>query len=502
MLVTCGQMQEAEQAAFDSGVSAEELMEQAGAGIYAALKQFFPEPGTAILYLGKGNNAGDALVAARHLRAGGWRIVARLAFGTDEFKELPARNWQSLQDVIEVLPTAPVPHNDRGTVILLDGLVGIGASASPLRGPLAEAVLEMNGFRKARHAFCVALDLPSGLNPLSGIPGEACVEADLTVTIGHAKSVLLTDAATAFVGRLAIVPLAELATANGDERRQVLTASRLLPMLPCRPFEFHKGRAGRVGIIAGSRGFAGAAALAATGALRAGAGLVTVHVKEDAHAAVAARARSEVMVKLVRDYREIFREPVDALAIGPGLGLEHEDEVLAVIARAEMPTVLDADALNMLARRGFDSLKKNSAPRLLTPHPGELARMAARFPEWSSMSRSEVAQDFVGKFPHCTLLLKGARTVIAATGQPVSFNATGHPGMATGGMGDVLTGVCAGLAAQRVPLYDAACLGAWLSGRAAERALTHGGHSQESLATGDVAAHLGGAFIDLKRLAY
>ena len=501
MVVTCGQMQDAEQAAFDCGVSAEDLMEQAGAGIFAALKQFFPDPGTAILYLGKGNNAGDALVVARHLRAAGWRIVARLAFGASEFKELPAKHWQSLHGAIEVLPAAPVPNNHWGTVILLDGLVGIGASAAPLRGPLADAVLEMNAFRRARHAFCVALDLPSGLNPLSGTPGEACVEADLTVTIGHAKSVLLADAATAFVGRLVIVPLAGLEKTAGDESRQVLTSTRLLPLLPCRPFEFHKGRAGRVGIIAGSRGFAGAAALAATGALRAGAGLVTVHVKEDAHAAVAAKACSEVMVKLVRDYREIFRDSVDALAIGPGLGLEHEDEVLAVIARAEVPAVLDADALNMLARRGFDSLKKNAAPRLLTPHPGELARMAERFPEWSSLSRSEVAQDFVGKFPHCTLLLKGARTVIATAGQPVSFNATGHPGMATGGMGDVLTGICAGLAAQGVALHDAACLGAWLSGRAAERAITHGGHSQESLAAGDMADHLGGAFTDLKRLA-
>lgn len=501
MVVTCGQMLDAEQAAFDRGASAEELMEQAGAGIFATLKQFFPEPGTAILYLGKGNNSGDALVVARHLRAAGWRLAARLAFEPSDFKELPAKHWQDLHDAIDVLSAIPA-HHQPGVMLLLDGLVGIGASAAPLRGPLAEAVLEMNALRRARHAFCVALDLPSGLNPLSGTPGEACVEADLTVTIGHAKSVLLTDAATPFVGRLAVVPLPALAGAAGDESRQVLSSSGLLPILPCRPFEFHKGRAGRVGIVAGSRGFAGAAVLAATGALRAGAGLVTVHVKEDAHAAVAARAPSEVMVKLVRDYREIFREPVDALAIGPGIGLEHEDEVLAVIARAEVPAVLDADALNMLARRGFDSLKKNVAPRLLTPHPGELARMAERFPEWSSMSRSEVALDFTGKFPHCTLLLKGARTVIAAAGRPVAFNTTGHPGMATGGMGDVLTGICAGLAAQRVPLYDAACLGAWLSGRAAERAITHGGHSQESLAAGDVAHHLGGAFTDLRRLAF
>ena len=131
-----------------------------------------------------------------------------------------------------------------------------------------------------------------------------------------------------------------------------------------------------------------------------------------------------------------------------------------------------------------------------------MARLAERHPEWARMTRAELALDFAAKFPHASLLLKGARTVIAAAGRPVSFNSTGHPGMATGGVGDVLTGICTAFAAQGIALYDAACLGVWLSGRAAERALTHGGQSQESLAAGDVVEHLGGAFTDLKLLAF
>jgi NAD(P)H-hydrate epimerase len=264
----------------------------------------------------------------------------------------------------------------------------------------------------------------------------------------------------------------------------------------------HKGQAGRVAVIAGSRGFLGAAVLAASGALRGGAGLVTLGVKEDQYPLMAALVPAEIMVRPVRDYGELLRDPFDAIALGPGLGLEREDEVLALLSRADIPIVVDADALNMLGRRGFDALKKNTAPRLLTPHPGEMSRLAAHFPGWKGLSRAALAREFTAAFPHATLLLKGARTLVAAAGQPLSFNSTGNPGMATGGMGDVLTGVCAALAAQGVKLYDAACLGAWLSGRAAERALSGGASSQESLAAGDVLHHLGGAFRDLKRLVF
>ncbi|MFZ4764246.1 MAG: NAD(P)H-hydrate dehydratase [Roseimicrobium sp.] len=500
MVVTCGQMQDAEQAAIERGASEEALMEKAGAGIHEVVRQFAPSPGTAVLYLGKGHNAGDAMVLARHLLDAGWQLCARLAFDVAEFKELPAKHWQTIVDRVNVLPDPSSILQTRGDVLLVDGLMGLGASAAPVRGVMAELIREINTVRRARHATTLAIDLPSGLNPLTGSPGDACVEADLTATIGLAKSVLLADAATRHVGRLAIVPLPEITVAQSDLNVRVLTSNALLSALPSRSFDFHKGQAGRVGLIAGSRGFAGAAVLASTGALRAGAGLVTLYVKEDAYNAVATQARAEVMVKLVRDYREVFRDTMDALAIGPGLGLEHEDEILAVIARADVPTVLDADALNMLARRGFDCLKKNQAPRLLTPHPGEMARLAERYPEWARLSRSEQATDFATKFPHATLLLKGARTVIAAAARPLSFNTTGNPGMGTGGLGDVLTGVCAAFAGQGVALYDAACLGAWLSGRAAERAVIFGGHSTESLTAGDVADGFGNALADLKRL--
>jgi NAD(P)H-hydrate epimerase len=384
-----------------------------------------------------------------------------------------------------------------GTVLILDGILGIGATSSPLREEIADAVREMNALRRTRHAFTVAVDLPTGLGA-----GDLTVEADLTVTIGFAKHHLLDDTAAAHVGRLAIVPLKALDDGQGDTSRRLLTSTCLLQTLPRRSFEFHKGLAGRVGILAGSRGLLGAAALAASGALRGGAGLVRLYVKQDLYPIVAPMASMEVMVKPIVDYVDVLEDELDAIAVGPGLGAQFGDELLALLARAEGPVVIDADALNILARRGLGVLNEHAAPRLLTPHPGEMARLAAEFPGWAALDRSAVALEFTKMFPRATLLLKGSRTVIAAAGQPLSFNSTGNPGMASGGMGDVLTGLCAALAAQGMELFDAACLGAWLSGRAAECAIAGGGCSQESLTAGDVLRHLGSAFGDLKRLVF
>ena len=498
MVVTSSQMLAAEQSVIANGVSAEALMEDASAGIFQVLQQFLPSPGTAVLYLGKGNNAGDALVVARHLHAAGWKLAARCVFPVEEFKELPARHWHDLGGrIVTLARPGEVLADEKGPVIILDGILGTGASPVPLRGDLADAVQEMNELRRRRHAFTVAIDIPTGLGA-----GDLAVEADLTVTIGFAKNMLLEDHAARHVGRLALVPLKDVPEVHGDASQRILTADQLLPSLPCRPFEFHKGQAGRVAVVAGSRGYLGAAVLSASGALRGGAGLVTLYAKEDVYPLVAPLAPAEVMVKPVRDYRELFRDPVDTIAVGPGLGLGHEDEILAVLSRADVPVVVDADALNMLARRGMDVLRKNSAPRLLTPHPGELDRLAAHFPEWKTLSRRDLALDFTGKFPHATLLLKGSRTVIASSGHPLSFNTTGNPGMASGGMGDVLTGLCAALAAQGTPLHEAACLGAWLSGRSAELAILSGHSSPESLCAGDVLRHLGPAFLSLRTLAF
>ncbi|HSI61743.1 MAG TPA: NAD(P)H-hydrate dehydratase [Candidatus Saccharimonadia bacterium] len=501
MIVSCAQMLEGEQAAFARGVSAADLMEEAARGIFEAIRQFHPHPGMVVLYLGKGNNAGDALVVGKLLMEAGWKVLVRPVGEVAEFKELPARHWQALAGRVPLVTDLDSLKRQRGPLVLVDGILGIAAKPSPLKGAYAAAVSEMNTLRRERHAFTVAVDLPSGINCLTGEPGSPCVEADLTVTVAHVKDALLTDSAARAAGRLAVAPLSELEAIQGDDSARVLTPRELLPLLPRRSFDFHKGQAGRVGVIAGSRGYVGAAILTATGALRGGAGLITLYVKEDSYPIFAAQAPAEVMVKPVADYREVLEDRHDVLAIGPGLGRKSEDRILEVIQRSEVPMVLDADALNMLAAGRLSILKALKSSALLTPHPGEMERLIRGRADCQGASRREIVTRMAAEFPQTTWLLKGSRTVIATQGQPLAFNTTGHPGMATGGMGDVLTGLCAALIGQGVKLHDAACLGAWLSGRAAECALL-AGQSAESLLPGDVLAHLGEAFRDLKQMVY
>lgn len=482
MIVTSQHMQEGEEAAFARGVSAAALMEEAGKGIAEVVRQFEPKVGSLVLYLGKGNNAGDALVAARELRKDGWCVYGRLCVPVAQMKELPRGHFGEWVEVIEDARAREFPS---GPLVLLDGLLGIGFSEEmkPDLGGLAD---EMNELREKRHARVIAMDLPSGLGC------RHAVEADVTACVAQIKDVLVEDGAEQNVGRIALVPLRELEEIPGDASAMVMTSRHIRQWLPHRSNDMHKGSAGRVVILAGSRGFLGAAELACRGALRAGAGLTTLMVKEDVYDLLASRVPPEVMVKCVDDYREVLEMKADTLAIGPGLGFDSEDEVLAVLREARTPVVVDADALTMLSHNPEVMDGMNGLPRLLTPHPGELERLLAHYPGWHGMDRRTVTEMLVKSAPKRTLLLKGARTVIATAGEITLFNSTGHPGMASGGMGDVLTGVCAALAARRVSLHHAAGLAAWLCGRAAEIA------GRDGICASDVAACLGRAMQDLK----
>ncbi len=383
----------------------------------------------------------------------------------------------------------PFPHSP---TIILDGLLGTGAK-SFLREPIRTAAKEINRLRREQNAFVFAIDLPTGLEADSGeIDPEDCVVADFTVTIGFAKHGLIVDPALDFAGRIEVVPLVDLATEATASKELAGTAHSLSPLLPRRKFSAYKNQFGRIGIVAGSKGFVGAALMTASGALRAGAGLVEVFVPEEIYPIIASAAPVEAMVKPVRSYGKLLEEKVDIWALGPGLGKSHAPEILDLIKCAEQPMVVDADGLNILADK-IDILGHCRAPRLLTPHPGEMERLF----EIGKMSRAGAARDFCEQFP-VTLLFKGSRTVVAERGRPLSFNTTGNPGMASGGMGDVLTGVCAGLLGQGLSLYDAARLGAWVCGRAAEMSIFNGHANEQSLLATDVLERLGDAFKEMQ----
>jgi NAD(P)H-hydrate epimerase len=488
-VLSSAQMQAAEQAAFARGVSVETLMDQAGAGVARAIRQFFPKPATCIVFAGKGHNGGDALVAADQLQRIGWKIDIRLPFAEDVCSKLMLKKLNVVRD------TAPSSSDtiDRAPqTIVLDGLLGTGAK-SFLREPVRTAAREINRLRRDGNVYVFAVDLPTGLDADSGEndPDDSVI-ADVTVTIGFAKHGLIVDSALNLVGRIEVAPLPGLWPDASAPNELVATPSSLSPILPRRRFDAFKNEFGRIGVVAGSKGFVGAALMTTEGALRAGAGLVEVFVPDEIYEVVASAAPVEAMVKPVRRYRDLLEKKINIWAVGPGLGNARATEILNLIENATQPMILDADGLNILAGK-IETLKMCRGPRLLTPHPGEMKRLM----DVGKMARAGIARNFCDKFP-VTLLLKGSRTIVCERDKPISYNTTGNPGMASGGMGDVLTGVCAGLGGRGLSMYDAGRMGAWVCGRAAEMSIFQHGASEESLLASDVLANLGGAFNELR----
>jgi hydroxyethylthiazole kinase-like uncharacterized protein yjeF len=522
-ILTSAEMRASEEAAFARGVDVEALMDKAGTGVARTVTKFFRRPGKCIVFAGKGHNAGDALVAAQCLRRFGWKIEIRLAFQEGDCSQLMRKKLESLRrrppeilgatpsrsggtdlgvtlvellaqaaDELTAAQEASAEEAFLGTapLIILDGLLGLGAKP-PLRDPIRAACRFINQLRAHKGAYVFAVDLPTGLDGDSGKTDRDCVIADFTITIGFAKPGLVADGALNFVGRLEVVQLDELRSPKKKAKEVVAGAPALSGLLPRRQYSTYKNQCGRIGVVAGSRGFIGAALMTSHGTLRAGAGLVEVFVPEDIYEIVASAAPMEAMVKPLRSYRDLLKQKADVWALGPGLGKAHAAEILELIEKVKQPMVIDADGLNILAEK-TSTLRHCKGKRLLTPHPGEMKRL---WPDGKE-TRAKTATKFCQRFP-VTLLLKGSRTIVAERDRPISYNTTGNPGMATGGMGDILTGVCAGLAGQGLALYDAARLGAWLCGRAAEIAILNGAQSEQSLLPCDLLNHLGEAFNEL-----
>ncbi|MEM1442020.1 MAG: NAD(P)H-hydrate dehydratase [Verrucomicrobiota bacterium] len=488
MPVTCAQMAAAEERLFASGVSAESLMDEAGEKCYRAIQQFFPIPARAIVFCGKGNNGGDALVVARWMKRDGWHVKIEYSHGPGGLSELAQRK----QAEWEAEPTGPASKMD-SSLVLVDGLLGIGATGT-LRGEILASAEKVNSLRTTEGGTCFAIDIPTGLNADTGEASANAVVSDYTLTIAHGKIGFAADEATPFLGRLVEIPL-DIPVPEAEQSTRFLFPSSLFPRWPRRSFDFHKGSAGRVLIIAGSTGLTGAAILAALGASRSGAGLTTVCVPEDIYPIIASRCPAEVMVQPVSTIREALDFPHDVVAIGPGLGHDRNRSVIEAVLHHDKPMVVDADAINALARERI-SPKRLPEQRLLTPHPGELARLTQ-----VEGSRVDIARALAEAWG-VTLLYKGSRSAIATPGCPVEINTTGHPGMASGGMGDVLTGVCASLVGQGVGLHDAASLGSWLLGRAAELARDTGAIAPESVSAEMVAESIGGAIRSLSQPSF
>ncbi|WP_189100540.1 NAD(P)H-hydrate dehydratase [Deinococcus knuensis] len=465
-------------------------MEEAGRAVADAAHAAFPH-GAALLLAGGGANGGDAFVAARHLRALGREVLVLALPSRHPLTRLNRRRWRAVGGVTRPLTPSAVSHRAPGAGVIVDGLLGTGFRP-PLRPALAGVIGALAAAR-AHGTPVVAIDLPSGLDEIAalvpagpdGLPGTA--GADLTVTFMGLKPALLFGAAAGHSGRVELVPLrvpGEWVQAQAVAEQP--TDAQVAALLPVRRADAHKGAAGRVWIVGGHPGTVGAAGMAGVGALRAGAGLVTVH-----SAAEVPLLMPELMIHRHADLRAaLLGTPEsgrpDALAVGMGLGPDAATLARELLAWG-IPTVLDADALQPeLAGHGHDRC-------IWTPHPGEAARLLGTRTQdvtRDPLSAARALQQRLGG----AVVLKGGPSVVAHAGG-LSVSRGGHPGMASGGMGDTLSGVLAALLGQGLSAPDAAVAGVRLHARAGERAAQQHGYG---LSASDVAQELGGAWQDLR----
>lgn len=467
-------MREVDRYAIDTlGVPSLVLMENAAIGVADAVGRRFPEARAAAILCGPGNNGGDGLALARQLLARGYDprvlLVGDREPAGDAGVQLeicrrlglePAR----LRDTTELAGALTVC---RETDLVVDALFGTGL-ARPLEGLFAELVEGLAGVPVP----CVAVDLPSGL---SGSRVEALgphVEAQLTVTFAALKLAHVFPPAAAACGEVVVadlgIPTAVVERAPGDLR--LSTADELAPLLGPRAAASHKGDYGHLLVWAGSVGKSGAAVLAVRAAVRTGAGLVTAAVPAELLPIVEG-ASLESMAWPVASADELREAAAgkQALAVGPGLGGSEPTvaDVRRFVLETRAPLVLDADGVNAFAGAAA-SLAERDGPLVLTPHPMEMARLLGVAKEEILADRPAAVRRAAAE-TGAVVVLKGALTLIAADGE-VAVNPTGNPGMATGGTGDVLTGMLGGLLAQGYEPGDAARLGVYLHGLAGDLA--------------------------------
>jgi len=360
---------------------------------------------------------------------------------------------------------------------------------------------KLNTARAARFFRTVALDLPTGLAAFEdgSAPKDtnAAVVADITIAVGFAKTVLVRETLSAWVGRLEIVAWSSAAAQSAP--RQVLVAHELAGLLPRRKRAFLQGRFWKTCHHRRQPRLHRRADPLHAGRAGHGTGLLSVVTRPDASSIVAAHVPPEAMVSGWQDDGIIpsVIPKASAIVIGPGLSVDAETvKMLRAILAVGCPLLIDADGLNALAQN-LDLLGEAKGPVLLTPHVGEMARLIGR--KFDADERESVAREFVEKH-HVTLVLKGTRTLVTAPGQPFFINTTGNPGLSTGGSGDTLSGILGALLAQGLSPLDAARLGVWLHGHAADLLLAERG-CEEGLTPTMLSAHLGAALVSLRRQA-
>ena len=452
-------MSHLETSAADSlGITLFELMQRAGGAVYEHIIRRWPDAHHWLILCGHGNNGGDGYVVARLAQAAGIEVTLLACEGS---KPLPdeaqaARDsWLAAGGLIHAAD-APWPEK---VEVIVDALLGTGLNRPP-KAPYDELITKANQHPAPKFS----VDIPSGLQATNGAAAGEAIEAAGTLTFIALKPGLLTGKARDYVGKLSYHALGLECWLAGQQAPMTrFDASDLAQWLPPRRATSHKGDHGRLVIIGGDHGTAGAIRMTSEAALRSGAGLVRVLTHKQNIASLLT-ARPELMVQeLTAEALDDGLEWADVIVIGPGLGQgDWGKKALKKVENSQKPMLWDADALNLLA---ISPEKRQN--RIITPHPGEAARLLNVKTAEIESDRLHAAQRLVKRYGG-VVVLKGAGTVIASQQGELAFADVGNAGMASGGMGDVLSGIIGGLTGQKLSLYDAACAGCVVHGAAAD----------------------------------
>ena len=510
-LVTASEMRELDRRAIEEfGIPGLVLMENAGRQVAEVVKEMLGGAAgkRVAVFAGKGNNGGDGLVAARHLFNAGAAVKVYLLADPGEITGDALTNlkiWQKMGQPVEAAVETSLPDLLKNEDLIVDAIFGTGFRGVP-REPAAGIIKAINASGKP----VVAVDIPSGLEADTGLARGACVRAARTVTFGLPKLGLVQEPGASYAGRLHVaeISIPAFLLKAGNLKRCLLSREVVGSWLLPRPRAVHKGECGRVLVVAGSRGMAGAACLAAEGAARSGVGLVTLAVPEGLLDVVAAKVTEVITAGLPATSRQTLSkeageavlalaERADVVALGPGVTTHPETAacVQELLPRLPVPCVLDADGLNCFAGR-TEVFRQTRFPLVLTPHPGELARLTGHSTAAIQQDRVGVAEKAAKEWG-AVVLLKGAASVISSPGGFVYINPTGNPGMATGGSGDILTGIVAGLLAQGLDPLRAAAAGAFLHGLAGDLAASRRG--MRGMLAGDILACLPEALKEIEQ---
>jgi len=488
-ILTASQTRHLEASCARIGLPSEKLMENAGRAVAEEVKRILggTDRRHILVLIGPGNNGGDGLVAARHLHDWGADVtVYLLGRRGDDDPNLKLVRERDIACVEAAKDEGMGQFNESlaSADAVIDALFGTG-TARPFSGNILSILDKVNMAKKKRPKWrIIALDLPSGLNADSGAVDPATLYADYTITLGTPKPGLFNFPGAERVGKITVADIGMPENMAGETTSEYLTGELVRSILPERPLQANKGSFGRVLVVAGSMKYIGAAYLACSGAIRVGAGLVTLAATPTLQAILAAKLTEVTYLPLPESRPGIVSpeaarlisqqfESYNVLLLGCGLGQSQAAvklvrSILLAKERRELPAlVLDADALNILASvpQWWQHLTTDA---ILTPHPGEMARLTGISVPEIQADRLGAAKKWAAEW-NKTVVLKGAYTVIASPDARTVISPIANPGLASAGSGDVLTGAIAGLAAQGLPLFEAAAGGVYLHGEAGER---------------------------------